>query len=446
MAHIEPKLPGGFRDYLPEDMVPRQALIDTVRRVFERYGFAPLDTANVERTDVLTGGDPHFKKQIYGVASQGGDENELSLRFDLTVPLARAVAANISGIKRPFKRYECGKVWRGERPQAGRYREFLQCDADIVGARSRIADAEIIALMNAVMNELGISGFLIRVNNRKILNGLPEYAGFDTWKIEPVLRALDKLDKLSWDEVAKELKSEKGAFLDDEAVGKIKHFVGVKKHSAKETLEEIEKLTKGIASAEQGVNELKEVTEYVARLGVPETAWAIDPSVARGLSYYTGTIFETVLTGLPNIGSVFSGGRYDNLVERFGGMSIPAVGASVGIDRLFAAMEQLGLIKRKKTVTEVMALNIDESCTRDLLEIVHELRTQNIRAELYAGDERNLKAQLSYAVSTEIPIVLIMGSPEREKKVVIVKDMEKRTQEEVKRKELAAKIRGLRAV
>ncbi len=448
MAHIEPKLAGGFRDYLPEEMIPREKLLSTIKGVFERFGFAPLDTSSVEKTEILTGGDPHFRKQVYGVSQLSaeeaeGSENELALRFDLTIPLARVVAANLSTLKKPFKRYEFGKVWRGERPQAGRYREFMQCDADIIGTSSALADAEIIALMYATLKELAVPNFVIRVNNRKILNGLSEYAGFENWKTEPVLRALDKLDKQSWDDVAKELADEKHAHISAKEIEAVKKLVLIKKTKPEDALEAVAKLMKGIAPAEEGIRELETIAAHIKDLGVPDAAWRVDLTIARGLGYYTGTIFETTLTDLPNIGSVFSGGRYDNLVERFGTSSVSAVGASVGIDRLFTALQQLKLVKAEKTPTEVLALNFDESATRDILGLTAELREAGINAEFYAGDEDNMKAQLAYAVAMEVPFVLILGANEIEKNVVVIKDMIARTQIEVKRKDLTATVKKL---
>ena len=440
MQVIEPKLPGGFKDYLPEDMIPRQKMLDTIRDVFERFGFSPLDTSGIEKTDVLTGGDQNFKKQIYGVISQGGDENELSLRFDLTVPLARVMAANASVLKKPFKRYEMGKVWRGERQQAGRYREFTQCDADIVGSEKRSSDAEIIALMAETMKQLGFSKFVIRINNRKILNGLSEYAGFEAWKTEPVLRALDKLDKQKWGDVAAELADKKGAYLSTEQIEAVRKFVELKGSTTNSLFEKAEKLLGENTSALEGIKELKDIVQYLKLLDVPEDVWVIDFSVARGLGYYTGTIFETILTDLPQIGSVFSGGRYDNLIERFGSASIPAVGTSVGVDRLFAAMEQLNLVQKTRTIAQVLFLNFDEVGEKDVIKNCVLLREAGINAEYYLGNEENLKGQLAYAVAMEIPIVIIIGATESGKGVALVKDMNARTQEEVKQKDLVRKV------
>lgn len=443
MQAIEPKLPGGFRDYLPEDMIPREAMFNTIRSTFELFGFVPLDTPGIEKTEILTGGETNTSKQIYSVVSSSGDEGELSLRFDLTVPLARVVAANSGTLKRPFKRYQIGKVWRGERQQAGRFREFVQCDADIIGASKFSADAEIIALMDATMRALGFSKFIIRINNRKILSGLAKYVSFAEEKTEAVLRILDKLGKQSWDEIAKELTEKKGVELDKKQIEALQQFFEIKDIDSEKILERASMLMKDIPIAEEGIKELSEIAKYLKLLGVPETAWVIDLSVARGLSYYTGTVYETMLTDLPQIGSVFSGGRYDNLISRFGGSSIPAVGTSIGVDRLFAAMEQLNLVRREKTITEVLFLNFDEAGERDVLNYTSILRTAGVKTEFFVGNEDNLKGQLAYAVTMEIPIVIIIGENEAGKSTAIIKDMNARTQEEIKQNQLVEKIKEI---
>lgn len=443
MTHIEPTLPGGFKDYLPSDMIPRQGMLDAIRGTFELFGFSPVDTSGVQRTEVLTGGDSNFKKQIYDIVSKGGEEGELSLRFDLTVPLARLVGSHMSDLKRPFKRYEIGKVWRGERQQAGRYREFAQCDADIVGAHDISADADVITTMYAVMIGLGFKNFQIKINNRKILNGLSELAGFDSSKLESVLRSIDKLDKSSWEDVKKELMSAEGAHLSLNQTEHIHSFVGIKSTSPERSLAKISELMKGIAVAEEGVNELRQLSGYLQLLGVKDEHWVIDFSIARGLGYYTGVIFETELTDLPSIGSVISGGRYDGLIGMFGQIPIPAVGASVGIDRLFAAMEQLNLIPHHRTVTDVLFLNFDEAGKKDVLKGVSELRSHGIKSEFYVGHESNLKGQLAYAVATEVPFVIIIGATETGNGTAVIKDMKKRTQKEIKQKHLVEELQEL---
>jgi len=443
MAIIEPTLPGGFRDYLPEDMIPRQKMLDTIRKTFELFGFVPLDTPGIEKTEILTGGDAEFKKQIYRIASQGGnEEGDLSLRFDLTVPLARVVAANLSSLKRPFKRYQFGKAWRGERQQAGRYREFMQCDADIVGADAPAADAEIVTLMYTVMRALGFERFLIRMNNRKILNCLAEYAKFDAAALPAVLRIIDKLDKQEWSEVEKELGD---AGIASGSIKALKEFINLKSGTPAATLAALKKLFTGIAGAEEGIGELETIASYLAASGVPENAWTIDLSVARGLGYYTGPVFETRLLDIPEIGSVFSGGRYDGLVSRFGTASMPATGASVGIDRLFAAMEKLNLVVRAKSTAQAIVLNFDPACSIAAAKATSALRVAGIAAELYLGTEENMKGQLAYAVSEEIPVTVIIGGNEMQKGTATVKYMKLRKQYEVPQSELAAKVQELLA-
>lgn len=425
---IDPGLAGGFRDYLPEDMIPRQRMFDTIRSVFERFGFLPLDTPGIEREEILTGGDPNFRMQIFKTGLREGDEG-LALRFDLTVPLARVVSLYSDKIEKPFKRYQMGKVWRGEKPQAGRFREFIQFDADIVGSNRMSADAEIIALMYETLTSLGVTNFVIKVNNRKILNGLPEYVGYPADLAVDVLRIIDKLDKLGWDGCSGEM----SAFFSPtpSQFEKFKKFLDLRASSNEEIIAAVIELMGVSPEAVQGAKELAEITTSVDALGVPRSAWKIDLSVARGLGYYTGPVFEAILLDLPSIGSVFSGGRYDDLVSRFGNQNLPSTGASVGVDRLFAAMEKLSLLKKEKTVVKATILNFDKDAEDYCQMIVTSLRKRDIASELYLGKEAMLKGQLSYAIRQEIPVVIIAGGKEKEKKTAQVKDMRKRIQTEV---------------
>jgi histidyl-tRNA synthetase len=301
---ISPELAGGVKDYLPEDMIPRQKMFDTIRNTFERFGFVPLDTPGIEREEILTGGDPNFKMQIFKTGLRIGDEG-LALRFDLTVPLARVISLYGDKIPRPFKRYQTGKVWRGEKPQAGRFREFVQFDADIVGSERMSADAEIIALMYETMSALGLSRFSIRINNRKILNGLADYVGYSSSMNAEILRIIDKLDKIKWEGVKTELK-EKASFGDTQ-LSRLKQFLDLQSSSSSDLLTTLSQFMATSPEALRGIAELKEISKNLVSLGVPETAWRIDLSVARGLGYYTGPVFETILDDLPGIGSVFSG-------------------------------------------------------------------------------------------------------------------------------------------
>lgn len=425
---IKPELAGGFRDYLPEDMIPRQSIIDKIMAVFERFGFVPLDTPGVEKGEILTGGDENFSNQIFQVKKSGSEKDKLALRFDLTIPLARVIAQYPDKIKKPFKRYQIGKAWRGERQQAGRYKEFLQVDADIIGSDSMIADAEIISLVYETMSNLGIENFLIRVNNRKILNGLPKYANFPKEKINPVLRVIDKLDKQGWETVQKELSDKNG--LNKKQIEKIKDFLNLKNSSRKKVLSDILKLMKSIPIAEEGIGELEFISRSLGNLGVPEDKWIIDPSVVRGLGYYTGPVFETILTDFPEIGSVFAGGRYDNLVERFSNDSVSAVGISAGVDRLFTAMEKLGKIEKNKLISKVMILNFDKNCIDYIQKIAARLRKEGIPTEIYLDNKKSLKAQVINALETS-RVIIIAGESEKKKETVKIKDVVLKKESEI---------------
>ncbi len=436
---VSPELASGLRDYLPEDMIPRQQMFDAIRAVFERFGFSPIDTPGLEKEAVLTGGDPNFGMQIFRARLRGADEG-LALRFDLTVPLARFVSLHFEKIERPFKRYHMGKVWRGEKPQAGRYREFVQFDSDIVGTDRISADAEIVSLIYETMTALGLSRFIIRVNNRKILNGLAGFAGYDAALGPDILRTIDKLDKIGWQGVSKEL-SEKG--LTGAQIDVLGQFVSLPNDTVDATLDSLASLMSASAEALEGIQELREMAKCIRELGVPPESWKVDLSVARGLGYYTGPVFETILTDLPSIGSVFSGGRYDGLVARFGSQSLPATGASVGVDRLFAAMETLGLVRREKTVSQAIILNFDPSAEGYCQRIAADLRKAQIRTELYLGTEKNLKGQLAYALRQSAPVIIVAGGNEMAKDVVQVKDMRNRKQIEVLQVRVVESVRGI---
>jgi histidyl-tRNA synthetase len=437
---ISPELAGGVKDYLPEDMIPRQKMFDTIRNTFERFGFVPLDTPGIEREEILTGGDPNFKMQIFKTGLRIGDEG-LALRFDLTVPLARVISLYGDKIPRPFKRYQTGKVWRGEKPQAGRFREFVQFDADIVGSERMSADAEIIALMYETMSALGLSRFSIRINNRKILNGLADYVGYSSSMNAEILRIIDKLDKIKWEGVKTELK-EKASFGDTQ-LSRLKQFLDLQSSSSSDLLTTLSQFMATSPEALRGIAELKEISKNLVSLGVPETAWRIDLSVARGLGYYTGPVFETILDDLPGIGSVFSGGRYDDLVARFSDRSVPATGASVGVDRLFAAMEKLNLVKGEKATAKVVVLNFDGSAEDYCQAVVTAIRRGGLAAELYLGKEGSLKGQLAYALGRDVPVVIIAGGSEKERNVAQVKNILRREQTEVPFDQITSKIKTI---
>lgn len=448
-------LPSGFRDFLPGDMIVRQQMFDKIRATFERFGYIPLDTPCVERREILTGKDPNFSMSIFPVLLKA--HGEYALRYDLTVPLARVIAspAYRNDIQLPLRRYQTGKVFRGERKQAGRYNEFTQFDADVVGLWDMRADSEILSLMYETMVALGFGGkCVIRVNNRKILDGLPEFAGFDPAKIKLVLKVLDKLDKQGWDLVEEELRTqavfeEEGSDdedegnappkkvarrqpieLDSEQVARIKQFVEIV-GDQEQVLDQVEALMAISDSAQLGVAELREVITSIRDYGVPDSAWKIDLSIARGLDYYTGPIFETQLTDLPSIGSVFSGGRYDKLVGKFCGEDVPAVGASVGVDRLLDAIEKLQTERASATSVDVMVLTFDPATMTACRRVAGNLRRAGFRVELYCGNERSLKRQIGAASDRNVPYVVIIGGNEAARGVVSLKNLAERKQFEV---------------
>jgi histidyl-tRNA synthetase len=434
---VEPKLASGFRDYLPREAAAREWMVETIKGVFKSFGFVPLDTPGAEREEVLTGGDPNFKKQIFKLSLAGQDE-KTALRFDLTVPLARVMAGYSGEISKPFKRYQVGNVWRGERAQAGRYREFMQFDADIVGAPSIAADAEFISLVYEALSALGLADFVIRVNNRKILNALPEYAGFSKSKMEEVLRIIDKLDKIEWKGVQAELTS--GPGLKKESVARIKEFLDIKGTNG-EILGGLISLFEESGASQEGIDDLAKLRANIEALGVPDENWEIDLSVARGLGYYTGMVFETIVNEYPELGSVASGGRYDDLVSRFGTASIPATGGSIGVDRLFVALEKLKLFPDFSAGAEALILNFDGESEMVCESLATELRQGGISAELYLGQEDTLRGQLAYAAKGNYPFVIIIGSEERGKETVQVKNMKERKQEEIERDEVLEYLR-----
>ncbi len=434
---IVSKTPSGFRDLLPTDTATRQTMINRIITVLERFGFAPIDTPALERLEVLTGGDEAFNKNIYRARITDDDE-PLALRFDLTVPLARYVAAHADDLQFPFLRYHIGKVWRGEHAQAGRYREFVQCDADIIGARSLVGDAQIIALVYAIFRELGLADNIrIRISNRLILNGLAEFLQFDADKTPGVLRAIDKLEKVGWEAVARELIDKIG--LDNQQVDAINEFLTLKADSPEQLLDQVHAMLQFGGTSHPGIEELRQLVQQVDALKIPRSAWTLDMSVARGLSYYTGTIFEVVLTALPQYGSVCSGGRYDSLVSRFSPLQLSGIGLSVGIDRLFAALDELGLLQWRISPAQVAVLDFDPSCRSTVLGIAADLRNAGIETALYIGNDENLKGQLAWAVKGDFPYVIIVGPAEQERGVAQLKDMTARTQEEVPIAELAKK-------
>jgi histidyl-tRNA synthetase len=403
---IQPRTLKGFRDYLPEAMLPREEIIETARRVFRSYGFSPIDTPALEYLEILVGkGSEETDKQLYRFQDHGG--REVGLRFDLTVPLARFAAQYIGQLGTPFKRYHIGSVWRGENTQRGRYREFMQCDFDTIGTTSVAADAETILVVRDLLAAIGFSSFTIRINDRAVLNGLLEKVGL-AGKETPVLRVLDKLAKIGAGKVINELTTSVGA-----SAAQANQVLALAQISGDndDVLTELEKLASGSSLAESGVSRLKEVASIVSDVPPGSGVLQIDPSIARGLDYYTGLVLETTLDDLADIGSIASGGRYDNLAELYTNQQLPGIGASLGLDRLLTAMEELGMIEPVRTPAEIFIPYFEAERLVDYLRLAAELRSAGLRVEVFP-EPKKLGKQLQYADRRGHRIALVAGEQE----------------------------------
>lgn len=427
---VEPRLSRGLRDLLPDQMLARQRMIDTIRGVYELYGFVPLATPAIEFLDVLSGSAGQEAQQsIFRVTNP---ENEpLGLRFDLTVPLARVIA-QYNDLPRPFRRYQVSPVWRADKPDKGRFREFTQFDLDSVGTVSEVADTEILAGMCDTLSALDVGRYLVRFSSRAVLNLLLAYAGIDSAQGADVFRVLDKLDKVGLKKVKLELmggyKDEsgdtiRGVGLSSDQVDRIERFLGIKSDSRSNVIAQIRDLFADVERSREEIDIIERISNHLYALGYGDDRVSLDLSIARGLAYYTGPVFEAILLDAPQFGSVFGGGRYDNLVMRFLGEAIPAVGASIGVDRLLAALESLGKLDKRKATARVLVVNMDQSLAPDYLQITWELRRAGIPTELYVGMKKRAGQQLQYADQYDIPIALLYGSNEKEQGVVTIKDM-----------------------
>jgi histidyl-tRNA synthetase len=429
---IKPQTLKGFRDYLPDAMLAREHLMDIARRVYRSYGFAPIDTPALEYSEILLGkGGDESDKQLFRFIDQG--DRDVAMRFDLTVPFARFAAQNIGVLGTPFKRYHIGTVWRAEKPQKGRYREFMQCDFDTIGTESNASDIETLLVIHDLMEALGFSGFTIRVNHRKLLNGLLEKLELAD-KATGILRALDKLPKIGRGKVIEEMTQTAG--IPAEAAGQVLDFAGLT-GTPDQILGSVEKLVAGNHLGEEGVARLRELFSVCQTAGINPERLTLDVSIARGLDYYTGTIYETFLTDLPGIGSVCSGGRYDNLAGIFTKERLPGVGASLGLDRLLAAMEELGLIETVAHLGQVLIVMFDEAYLGDYMKLSRSLRRSGITTEVYPMAKK-LQKQLQYANRKRFRAAVIAGSNEFERDVWTVKDLETGHQTEVTNSNLPA--------
>jgi histidyl-tRNA synthetase len=451
---VKPERPGGFLDFLPPDYLAREKMLQTIEKTFRSFGFDPIETPRIEFLKTLSGETSDTGKNIFHIRGTKDDE-PLAMPFDHTVPLARLLAANPydakkkTGIRLPWRRMVVGPVFRSDTPQSGRFRQFYQFDADIAGTSSMIADAEIVAMMFITMEALGVKRFRIRLNNRKILNGLAILVGIrDREKTsadditKEMMRILDKLDKLSLDAVLSELQSapetlfDPAPYLSKEATGRIRAFLEIDGTNL-EKLERCRNVFQGVDIAQEGIQELEQILTYLEGLGLPGEFFDIDFSTARGLDYYTGPVMEMVLLDAPEFGSVFSGGRYNGLVSRFTGNELPAVGASIGIDRLFAALDHLGAIDRsQRSVTKVMLIRIARNRDLDYLRMAADLRKIGLNTELCLVEDTTFKSQFNFAISRGAEFVVICGEDEFEKQTVQVKNLITRKQEEIPLNEL----------
>lgn len=447
MAQTQARTMPGVLELLPLDQIAFQRMLDIIRSNYERFGFLPIETPVMEFTDVLltkSGGET--ERQVYFVQSTGALDKdgspELALRFDLTVPLARYVAQHEHDLSFPFRRYQMQRVYRGERAQRGRFREFYQCDIDVIGKDTLSVryDAEIPAVIHSVFRELAIGPFTIQMNNRKLMRGYFEHLGVADGETQMrVLREVDKLDKRGPDYVRDTLTGE--AFgLSGEVVDKILAFVQVRSHGVEDAFAKLDALGPGSATFEEGRAELKEVLGLVRDMGVPEARFALNLSIARGLDYYTGMVYETTLDEHPQIGSICSGGRYENLAGHYTKSHLPGVGISIGATRLYWQLREAGLIGTARSSVQALVTQMDAAQLPAYLALATELRHAGIATEVVM-DGGKLGRQFKYADRAGIRFVLVLGEDEIAKDTVTVKDMLRNDQFEVARGELVKSLR-----
>ena len=417
MAKTEPRTLPGFMELLPNEQILFDQMKQTIEQTYQNFGFLPIDTPIIELSEVLlakAGGET--EKQIYRFNK--GD-TDLSLRFDLTVPLAKYVAKNYGQLSFPFRRYQIGKVYRGERAQKGRYREFYQCDIDIIGDETLdiINDAELPAVIYSTFKKLGFDNFTIKINNRKILNGLYESIGQKENSVE-IMRIIDKIDKIGEEAVKQEIE-ELGVPSED--IEKIINFIKIDGNSD-EKLSKLQNLQIENETYKKGVEELAEVIKDIRLFRIPDQNFTVDLTIARGLDYYTGTVYETFLNEYRELGSVCSGGRYENLAENYTDKKLPGVGISIGLTRLFSKLNELNLIKaEKKSVSDVLIIPMTENMQVPL-KLATDLRNLNVNTEIYLNNKK-IKAKMKYADKLEIPYVVVIGDEEIESKKIKLKNM-----------------------
>lgn len=427
---IKNKLLKGFQDFLPEVMIARQKMIETIIRVFERYGFVPQDTPALEYADLLMGKYDENEKLIYRFKDHGG--RDVALRYDLTVPLARVISMH-KQIPMPYKRYQISKVWRADRPQKGRLREFVQFDADVIGSQSPIVDIEIIAMMCDAMKALGVPNVLVRINDRRLLDGLCHRCGLDSEQSRSLMTAMDKMDKIGIDEVKLEWKSRGFRSM---VWNRVQDYVSLK--DSADRFDQYRKFFKGNASALSGIKNMECIFSDLKQRG-QGNGIIFDPAIVRGLSYYTSTIYETMITDLPEFGSVMGGGRFDHLIKQLGGPDLPGVGTSIGVDRLFSALQKKRLLPTQKTSTRLLVINMDQRDHALYGSIVQTLRDRGISCEIYP-DAKKILDQFQHADRQNIPFLLIIGEKEKSRGVWTLRNQKLRTEQKISNRNFDALI------
>ncbi len=435
MSKIEPRTLPGFMELLPKEQILFNKMKEKIQKSYEKFGFLPIDTPIIEMSDVLlakAGGET--EKQIYRF--QKGD-NDLALRFDLTVPLAKYVTEYYNDLSFPFRRYQIGKVYRGERPQKGRFREFYQCDIDIIGdgELSIINDAEMPAVIYSTIKDLGFEDFTICINNRKLLSGLFKELDLEEKSVD-IMRIIDKIEKIGKENVIECLKDLQ---LSENQINDIMNFIEIS-GTTEEKIDSLEKLNYTNEIFNEGLEELKQVVKYVKVFGVPDSNFKVDLTIARGLDYYTGTVYETFLNEYRELGSVCSGGRYDNLAEYYTDKKLPGVGISIGLTRLFYKLNELNALKEEQnSIAKVLVVSMVEDNSK-ALEVATALRNKNINAEVYL-ENKKIKAKFKYADRLAIPYVIVIGEDEIANNIVTLKNMQTGEQETLKIEEVIKKIK-----
>lgn len=437
---ITPRPPKGMRDFLPSEVIKREYVFDVVRDVFHLYGFEPLQTPVIELSETLMGKyGEEAENLIYSAKHGRSEKDELSLRYDLTVPLARVVAQYENELTMPFKRYQIAPVFRGERPQRGRYREFYQCDADIVGVADMSADAEVLGVVVTALKRLGFPQFSVKVNHRRLLTAIGTYSGVPDDQLADLYRSVDKFDKIGADGVRDEL-VRRG--IDAEAVSRMMELI-TSQQPGIANLDYMEEILGDLPDAAESINELRDLAAYLDDAGVSDEHYAFDFTMVRGLGYYTGPIFETVITE-PNLGSITGGGRYDDLIGLFRKQSLPTTGTSLGIERIIDLMDELQLYPAHigGTVVQVLVAVFSDETRRAASKFAAELRAAGINTELFM-ESKNLGKQFKHADKKGIPLVAVLGPSEIENGVVNIKRLRDGEELTTERAAAPGKIRAL---